>query len=57
MTIGFYIIVMGCCLVGASSLGEIYKAILARNEIAERQITATYELVRAVNQAADNSRP
>lgn len=33
------------------------KLLAERNEIGERQITAVYELVRAVNQAADNSRP
>lgn len=53
----YFILLTFMCGWMADNLARIYKAIQEGNEIAERQITATYELVRAVNQAADNSKP
>ena len=53
----YFILLVFMCGWMADNLARIYKEIQERSEIAERQITAIYELVRAVNQAADNSRP
>lgn len=53
----YFILLTFMCGWMADNLARIYKAIQEGNEIAERRIAATFALVRAVNQAADNSKP